>query len=409
MFSKVEKCRICNSTDLDKYLNLGDLPLANNLVEPGKQDKDPVFPLETMLCNNCKLSQLTVIVDPEVLFSEYSYRTSISSTFQKHFEQLAIDLKEHYFENTSEVLALDIASNDGCLLEQFKKHNYQVLGVDPAQNLAKIANEKGLTTIPLFWNEEAVAKVLEKGKPKVITASNVFAHVDDVHGFIQNVKKVIDPEGMFIVEVPHALNLIEKNEFDTIYHEHLSYFLVKPMKELFEMGGMEIFDVQKIPIHGGSIRVFAKLKENKKFQVNSESINQILKEEEEKKLYSIERYQEFAEKSNEVKQKFIEMIQNLKSDGKSIAGYGAAAKASTLLNFCGLGKEIEFIIDDAPSKQNKCFAGNRVPIVPASRLDEHPDYLVIFAWTIAKEIMEKNKGKYNGKYIIPMPNPKIID
>ena len=199
MFSSAKKCRICGSTDLKKYLNLGALPLANNLVPLDREDIDPCFPLEVQLCNKCKLSQLTVVVDPKILFSEYAYFTSVSTTFQKHFAEMALSV-EKYFPKTSDCLIADIASNDGCLLEQFKKRGFKIAGIEPASNIAKIANENGIPTIQEFWDENAAKELVRKfGKPDIVTATNVFAHVDDVHGFVKNVKSVLKPEGIFII------------------------------------------------------------------------------------------------------------------------------------------------------------------------------------------------------------------
>ena len=413
MFSAVKKCRICNSTELKKYLNLGALPLANSLVPLDKETRDLFFPLEVQLCNKCKLSQLTVVVRPEIMFSEYSYRASISTTFQKHFEELAKQLRQ-VFPETEKRLVLDIGSNDGCLLEQFRKHGFRVAGIEPAKNLAGIANQKGIPTIAEFWGRRSAEKLLKKyGKADVVTATNVLAHVHDVHGFVKNVERALNDEGIFIIEVPHALNLVEKNEFDTIYHEHLSYFLVKPLLMLFEMEGMQAFDIQKIPTHGGSIRVLAKKTENKKIKVESEKIKKFVEEEENKGLYEIDAYEKFAEKTLEAKIAFLQLMAGLKREKKKIAGYGASAKASTLLNYCGIGPgHIEFVIDDAPEKQNRAFSGNRVPIVANHALEkEKPDVLVIFAWTIAKEIIQKtiSHQQRGGKYVIPMPFPRIIE
>ncbi len=409
-FSVPKKCRICDSENMEKYLDLGKMPLANNLVPMDREQQDPLFSLEVQLCHGCFLSQLTVVVKPEILFSEYAYRTSISSTFQKHFEELAEQMKG-LFPETGKTLVADIGSNDGCLLEQFKKHGFRVAGIEPAKNLAKLANRNEIPTINLFWGKKAAETLVKKfGKAGIITATNVFAHVDDAHSFLKNVKNSLSDDGFFIVEVPHALNLVLKNEFDTIYHEHLSYFLVKPLIKLFESEGMQVFDVQKIPTHGGSIRVFAKKAENKKIAVQKEKIKSFLDEEERNGLYYIGAYKNFAEKTKETKKAFVELISSLKKHGNKVAGYAASAKASTLLNYCKIGrKHIAFIIDDAPEKQNRAFAGNRVPIVPNSFLEkEKPDILVIFAWTIAKEIVGKIGSRFGGKYVIPMPFPRII-
>ncbi len=411
MFTFVQKCRICNFSGLQKYLSLGAMPLANNLVEKNSAQSDLFFPLEVMFCKNCFLSQLSVVVDPNVLFSNYSYRTSISTTFKKHFEEMG-NVVLSFFPDPKNCLVLDIASNDGCLLQEFKKIGFDVLGVEPAINIAEIAEKEGIKTITEFWGEKAVKKVLEKKrKPRVITATNVFAHVNDIHAFVGDVKKTLDPNGIFIIEVPYALNLVEKNEFDTIYHEHLSYFLVKPFLTLFEMEGMEVFDVTNVPIHGGSIRVFAKFPQNRNIKVNNVRIDEFIEKEKAKNLYSFQTYEKFAEVVLEAKIDFLSLLLKLKKEGKKVAGYGAAAKASTLLNYCGIGTgNIEFIIDDSPLKQGKAFSGNRVPIVPSDAIEKYrPDFLVLFAWTIAAELMKKTKGfQSKGKYILPLPKPRIV-
>lgn len=412
MFFKLEKCRICNSTELEKYLSLGSLPLANNLVELNKTENDLFFPLEVMLCKKCFLSQLSIVVKPEILFSDYAYRTSVSSTFQKHFASMAEDVKK-IFPHTKNSLVIDIASNDGCMLQEFKKQGFNVLGIDPAVNLAKIAEENGIPTLVEFWNESVAEKIIKlQGKAKVVAASNVFAHVHDVHSFLKGVKKVLDKDGIFITEFPYALNLIKKTEFDTIYHEHLSYFLVKPLITLFESEGLEIFDIHEIPVHGGSIRIFSKHKEDDLIKTKKEVIDSFIEKEKQEKLYDLATYFDFAEKTLEIKIAFIKMLSDLKKQKKKIAGFGAAAKASTLLNYCGIGTNyIDFIADDAETKQHKAFAGNRVPILPSKEIENsNPDYLVLFAWTIARELIEKtiNHKSKGGKYILPLPYPKIV-
>ena len=411
MFSFLKKCRICSSDELKTYLSLGSMPLANNLVEPQSQEQDLFFPLEVCLCNKCFLSQLTVIVKPEILFSNYYYMTSVSATFKQHFQELG-KVAKSFFPDTKNPLVLDIASNDGCLLLEFKKKGFETLGVEPAKNLVKIAEEAGIHTIPEFWSETAVKKILKNGKkPNIVTATNVFAHVSDVHDFIKNVKRVMSNDGIFIVEVPHALNLVQKNQFDTIYHEHLSYFLVKPLLTLFSMEGMEVFDVENISTHGGSIRVFVKFPQNKNIPTKSDKIGQFVKEEEKNNLYDKEEYGKFADRVMQSKIDFLQLLLNLKKTGKVVAGYGAAAKASTLLNYCGAGTNlVNYIVDDSPLKQGKAFAGNRIPIYPSKVMQKSkPDYLILFAWTIARELMSKTRDlQPKIKYVIPLPSPKIV-
>ncbi len=409
-FFEVKECRICNSTNLKKYLDLGEMPLANALVDLSSKEKDLFFPLQLLFCKNCFLTQLSVVVNPEILFSNYPYQTSISSTFQKHFFEMSKEVAK-LFPKKNECLVLDIASNDGCLLEQFKKTGFKVLGVEPAKNLAKIAEEKGIPTIPEFWNEGVREKIISNyGKPLVVTATNVFAHVHDVKSFAENVKEVLTTDGVFILEFPYALNLFEKTEFDTIYHEHLSYFLVHPLITLFNGLEMQVFNIQEIPIHGGSIRVFVKKSENKKIKVNEKVINEFLEREKKHGLNEFKSYASFAVKVGKVKKAFTNLLNKLKGEKKFVAGFAAAAKASTLMHYCKVGKEhIRFIIDDAPFKQNKAFSGNRVPIYSRARLADNPDYLILFAWTIAGELIKKTRERgFKGKFIIPIPFPRII-
>ena len=227
MYKKLLSCRICGSKKLSKYLNLGEMPLANSLIRPEKKDqKEPVFPLEVLFCENCSLSQLSIVVDPKILFWGYVYRSSISKTFQNHCRQMAVDLKKILKQDNPFIL--DIASNDGCLLKEFKKEGYKVVGVEPATNLAEIAIKNGIHTISSFWNDKTASKIVkELGKPEVITATNVLAHVDDINSFVNSLKIILNDDNFFVMEVPTVANIIEKNEFDTIYNEQLSYFLLK--------------------------------------------------------------------------------------------------------------------------------------------------------------------------------------
>src|SRR3989338_6027440 len=257
-YKKIKRCRVCGSKDLVKYLDLGKNPLANSVVNPKDMGKsEPKFLLGVLYCNNCSLSQLSVVVDPKILFSRYVYRSSISKTFQAHCAEMADNVISLLGSRKKE-LVVDIASNDGCLLEQFKKKGFMVIGVEPAENIAKIANSKGIETLCKFWDDGAAKTILEKyGKAKVITATNVFAHVDDLNSFLRAVSILLDKNGLFIIEVPYLYDLLAKNEFDTIYHEHLSFFLVKPLGILLDRNKLRIFKVEKHSIHGGSLRILA--------------------------------------------------------------------------------------------------------------------------------------------------------
>lgn len=411
MYHWVVQCRVCHSSKLSKYLDFGLMPLANSYVDPHSEEQEPTFPLSVFFCENCFLSTLGVVVDPFVMFSQYAYKSSISRTFQNHCASMADQVRS--LLGNGPLCVLDIASNDGCLLREFKKKGFEVLGVDPAENLAAQANAEGIKTLPEFWSDSTVQKIRSMhGSVDIVVATNVLAHVNDVHGFVRNVKKALSDEGLFIVEVPYCLNLIRKREFDTIYHEHLSYFLVKTLMALFESEGMEIRDVQEFAIHGGTIRVFATKKENKSFPKNQKTVDRFVQMEKEEGLHELSAYLKFANRLLDVKIDLLQLLCVLKKEQKKIAAFAASAKGNTLLNYCGISSDfISFIVDETPEKQGKLYAGNRIPIVGLEELEKRkPDYLVILAWNFAPEILEKTRGhQQRGRhYIIPIPNVKVI-
>jgi SAM-dependent methyltransferase len=407
MFTPLKNCRVCGSKDLSPYLDLGIMPLANSLIRPESRKKaEHAFPLVTLYCNNCSLSQLSIVVDPTILFWGYVYRSSISKTFQQHCLSMGKDIKSR-FPKERKLRALDIASNDGCLLEQFRHEGFAVVGVEPATNLAEIARKNGIPTIDTFWSSAVAATVQkEHGKADVITATNVLGHVDDAHSFVAACKSVLSDDGLVVIEVPTVANIVEKNQFDTIYHEHVSYFLFKPLKQLFESEGFMIVDVQQIAIHGGTLRLFAAKKESGR-KANTVAITSLLHKEENQKLYAFSTYQTLAKNTERIKTDLLHLIARSKKEGKTIAAYGASAKGNTLLNYCGITeKDIVFIIDDTPEKQHCWSPGNHIPIFPASKLEEEqPDYLLLLAWNFAKELIGKTPEHQTrkGEYIIPIP------
>jgi dTDP-4-dehydrorhamnose reductase len=412
-YKVLTECRICKGTNLVPYLDLGKIPLVNSYVRKEDVEKaDPRFPLQIMFCNNCALSQLSVVVDPKVMYTDYFYRSSISRTFREHCFELAKDsVNKHKFSKND--LIIDIASNDGCALKEFKKFDVRVLGVDPAKNLAEIAIKDGIPTIAEFWNEETAKKILEQyGEASMITAMNVFAHVDNVDSFLNGVNILLKGSGIFMVEFPYLLNFVNKNEFDTSYHEHLSYFLVKPLIQLFKRHGMEIFDIKKFTIHGGSIRVFVKKETNQATKSDTDSIKWLLELEKDLGLYDIKTYLKFSNDVEKIKSDLVDLLKKLKAQGKTIAAYGASAKGNVLSNYCGVGADlISYVVDDTPEKQGHYTPGNHIPIVDSSHLKtEKPDYLLLFAWNFAEELMAKTKDYKNagGRYIIPIPNVTIV-
>ena len=396
----VKECRICASPNLKKYLDLGLQPLANSLGNhPTK------YPLEVLFCEDCSLSQLSVVVNPDLLYKDYPYHSSVSKTFQKHCQAMAVELKQYFPD--AEPLIVDIASNDGCLLNEFKQEGYRVMGVEPAQNLVDSALTKGISTIKGYWGTEATALV---PNADVITATNVFAHVDDIHSFLNGVrdKLRVYSKGIFVLEVPYLPNLIEGNQFDTIYHEHLSYFLLSPLDKLFNSCGMQIFRVDKLAIHGGSIRIYSS---PYNYSIEGSYLD-IIQEEKDKGYHFLETYLNFSNNVEFVKRELKELLYQLKLEGKKVMGYGASAKGVGLLNMCKIERdEIESVVDETPAKQGKTIPGLGIPIVGFDCFDVvEPDYIILLAWNFAKELIEKTPRhkERRGKYIIPIPKVEII-
>ena len=407
----LKSCRICNNTNLIKYLDLGSTPLANAIIKKEDLNKEEKsFPLEVMFCPECCLSQLSLVVNPKIMFSNYPYRSSISKTFIEHCKEIAT-ICQHSYDVKDSDLIIDIASNDGCLLQQFKVMGSRVIGVDPATNLAEIANKNGIKTINAFWSRDIAERIAkEHGHAKVITAMNVFAHVNDLNEFVDGVKTLLDKDGIFIIEAPHALHLIENTEFDTIYHEHLSYLLLKPLEKLFSKYNMNIFRVDETPIHGGSIRVYVGHNESR--HTKDPSVGMVTEKERNGKLYRIEGYQSFSKRVEKIKQDLNEILHKIKNDDKVVAAYGASAKGNTLLNYCKIKSDlITFVADDTPEKQNHFTPGSRIPILKSEQITiQQPDYLILLAWNFAKELMKKTQDyeKNGGKYIIPIPEVKVM-
>lgn len=407
----VQKCRVCGHENLVSYLDLGETPLANALINKSETNsEEEQYPLNVVYCSECYFSQIDTIVHPDVLFKNYVYRSAISNYFQEHCEELAEELNDNGSIGKGQLI-VDIASNDGTLLAKFKKRDNRILGIEPALNIADVANRDGIETISEYWTPAIARKIIDKyGHAKIITALNVFAHVNDIHSFVEGAKILLDKDGYLIIESPHLLKLIEKAEFDTVYHEHLSYLSVKPLKKLMEMHGLRLARIKEFDIHGGSIRLYIEHKEKK--DTSDDSVHRIIAKEEAGGLYSPIAYTEFQKKVKKIKEELMTALFEIKKQGKTVAGFGASAKGNTLLNYCGIGPDIvKYIIDDTPEKQDKMTPGKRIPILSRETLiRDKPDYLLLLAWNFAKEIMEKTKDykELGGRYIVPIPELKII-
>jgi len=408
---KLERCRICKNKKLEKILDLGEMPLANAFLDKNQlSQKEISYPLRVVWCKSCGLLQIDEIVPPEILFRNYVYVSGTSEALRKHFEGLATEVVTN-FKLNSESLVIDIGSNDGTLLKEFKKIGAKVIGVEPALNISKIAQEEGITTVNDFFSENIAKKIIkDNGKADAITATNVIAHTNDLDKLLKGVSHLLKDEGIFVIEVPYLVDLLEKVEFDTIYHEHLSYFALRPIKIFFDEHDFKIIDIKRVKIHGGTIRVFVSKKKSR-YNVN-ENVNQLVSLEIKKGLNEVTAYRKFAERVEKLKEDLVSLLQKLKSENKKVIGYGAAAKGNTLLNYYHIGPElIEFIADLSPMKQNKFTPGTHIPVYnPKQIYEAKPDYMLILAWNFADEIMKQQSRfkEIGGRFIIPVPEVKIV-
>jgi len=406
----MKHCLVCKSSKLKTFLSLGPVPLANALLTEDQLEEGELFyPLDVYFCLNCNHVGISNIIPPEKLFKNYFYMTSMSKTMLENLKGLVADAG-HYIKQDKAPFVLDIGSNDGTLLKLFKANSANVLGVEPATNIAKIAEQDGIPTLNVFFNEESSRMIAKKhGKPSVITATNVFAHVADLDGFMKGVVNLLDENGVFIFENAYLLDLVQHTEFDTIYHEHLCYYAIRPLIVLFNRFGLDIVDAKRIPIHGGSIRVFVKKKGTTK---SSQNVIDLIALEKKNKLDDLKTYTKFADDVQKIRKELWTLLEKIKSEGKHIVGYGATAKSTTLLNYCRIGTDfIDYITDSTPLKQNKFSPGMHIPIKSPDVLREkRPDYILLLAWNFADEIIKKEQWftEAGGHFIKPIPKPGII-
>lgn len=406
-----DSCRICGNSQMKMFLSLGVNPLANNFISPEDLPAgEEKYPLDVMYCEKCHNCQLSYIVNRDKLFKNYYYVSSTTQTLRKHFSEMAESMRKQ-FNLSGSSLVVDIGSNDGFLLKELKNYSVNVIGVEPAENIVEIARKTGIDTIHDYFNEEVAESIVKlKGKSDVITANNVFAHTKDIVALTDNVKKLMKEDGVFIIEVQHLLRTIEDLTFDNIYHEHIHYFSLLALSEFFSRQGMKIFKVEEINTHGGSIRVYVQ-KDNGPRKIDA-SVYSLLSKERAAGLDKFETYKKFGDKVYEMKENIIYLIGRNRPNGKKIIGYGAPAKASTLLNFCQLtNEEIEFVVDDNPLKQGRLIPGTKIPIKSRDALESlNPSSIIILAWNLADEIIKNNKDSKlkDTKFIIPLPVPRVI-
>lgn len=411
LVKKFPYCRFCKSKKLVQVIDLGSQPAANAfLTRIQLRRKENIFPLKVNFCSNCGQLQLTHVVSPDLLFRNYVYVSSTSPVFVSYFEQYAKSVYKKIKLNKNSFV-IDIGSNDGILLKPFQKLGTKILGVDPATEIARQASKNGIETLPEYFDQKLADKIIKRyGFADVITANNVFAHVPYIDDLILSIKKVLKKDGVFIIEAPYLVDFLQKNLFDTIYHEHVSYLSIGPLVVLFKRFNMEIFDVEKTDSHGGSIRVYVKKSESK--WKKKSSVQEFISNEKNLGLRKLSTYKNFAKKIEKNKSKLNKILKKLKSEKKSIIGYGAPAKGNTLLNYFKIGKDtLDYIVDDSVYKQGLYTPGTHILVVPSEKImKDKPDYVLILAWNFALSIMNKlaTYKKEGGKFIIPVPKPEII-
>lgn len=403
-------CRACGSAGLVPVLSLGKTPLANALLtEADLGAPERTFPLDLVFCPACTLVQITEEVPPETMFSEYLYFSSFSDTMLKHAEAIATRLlRENALNEKS--LVVDIASNDGYLLQVYKKAGVPVLGVDPARNVAKVAEEKGIRTLVRFFGTDVATELRDQGeRADVVHANNVLAHVPDLNGFVHGIATLLKDDGIGVIECPYVRELVEKIEFDTIYHEHLCYFSLTALERLMRRHGLAVYDVERLTIHGGSLRIFVSPNAGRSV---SDRVAALLQEEQRAGVDKLTFYEGFADRVGALKQELVALLAQLKTKGAKVAAYGAAAKGATLLNFFGIDQRtIDFVVDRSTHKQGRYMPGARIPIhAPARLVSDKPEYCLLLAWNFAEEILAQQREyrEAGGKFIIPIPSVRVV-
>jgi hypothetical protein len=406
----ITRCRGCNATHLEPILSLGQTPLANSLlIDADLSRPEPTFPLDLIFCPTCSLVQITITVPPELLFREYLYFSSFSDTMLHHSKEIVEKLIETRCLG-QDSLVVEIASNDGYLLQYFVNANIPVLGIEPAQNIARVAQERGIPTLAEFFSADLARTLQTRGQmADVIFANNVLAHVADLHGVIEGIRILLKKDGVAIVETPYVKDMIDRCEFDTIYHEHLCYYSLTALDHLFKQHNLALSDVAQIDIHGGSLRLYVT---HPGAVSNRGAVREMLAEEAAWGVRRLDFYQNFADRVRQLQNTLKDILKGLKSQGRQIAAYGAAAKGSTLLNAFDIGRDlVDFVVDRSTYKQGRYMPGSRLPIyAPAHLLERQPDYVLLLTWNFAEEILEQQAEyrRRGGQFILYIPNIKII-
>lgn len=403
-----DTCRACGGSELRHVLALGNQPLANAMpADPGEFAAERFFPLDLFHCGECGLVQLLDVVDPEVLFGHYLYVTGTSETMAEHNRGYAAALARELGLGGDD-LVVEVASNDGSLLAQVQALGARVLGVEPARNIAELARSRGVETVSRFFDRHAgAALAAEHGKARAVLANNVLAHVDDPVGFLAGCRDLLRDDGLAFVEVPYAQDMLERGEYDTIYHEHLSYFALTPLARVAEAVGLTVAGVDRVPVHGGSLRV--RLARGGR---HAPAAVALMADEARSGLTAYHRWAGFGEAAARSRDELVSLLRSLQEEGRSLAGYGAPAKGNTLLNYCGIGPGlVPWTVDRNPLKVGRYTPGMHLPVLPVAAIEERrPEYLLVLAWNFAEEIM-RQQGAHaarGGRFVLPVPSPRVI-
>lgn len=409
----ISECNFCNKSLKHTFIDLGVSPISNDYLSPHQlYHAEKFYPLRTCICENCLLVQLKEFESPEHIFSDgdYAYFSSYSLSWLEHAKSYT-DLMVQRFGFNQSSKVVELASNDGYLLQYFKEKQIPVLGIEPAANVAKVAEEKGIPTIVKFFGVETAKELVASGhQADLLLGNNVLAHVPDLNDFVGGMKIALKPNGILTMEFPHLLQLIGRTQFDTIYHEHFSYFSFLTVEKIFAAHGLTLFDVEELPTHGGSLRIYGK-HDNAVMPEVSERVAQLKAKEIEAGLDNLETYLDFSDKVRKVKYQLLNFLIEAKAQGKLIAAYGAPAKGNTLLNYCGIRTDfIDYTVDRNPHKQGFYLPGTRIPILNPEHIREtKPDYLLILPWNLKEEIMQQMDyiREWGGKFIVPIPEVQV--
>lgn len=404
-------CRFCATPLQHSFVDLGMSPLSNAyLTAPQTRRMEPFYPLHAFVCEACFLVQLEEFESPQRIFCDYAYFSSYSDSWVEHARRYAMAMVERLqLDAASQVV--EIASNDGYLLRHFKEQGIAVLGVEPAVNVAAVAQQLGIPTRSEFFGVACAARMASENlRADLLIGNNVLAHVPDINDFVGGLKTLLKPDGVITLEFPHLLRLMQGNQFDTIYHEHFSYLSLLAVEKIFASHGLVLFDVDELPTHGGSLRIYARHAEDASKKV-TDAINRLREHERQDGLDDLQTYASFAESAKETKRKLLDFLIAAKRAGKTVVGYGAPAKGNTLLNYCGIRNDfIDYTVDRSPHKQGKFLPGTHIPIHHPDKIREtRPDYLLILPWNIKEEVMEQMAyiKNWGGQFVLPIPQVEV--